>query len=115
MKHMIMLAGAAMLLAFAGQAVAAEPIEGDWKTLVGDTARIAPCNGDSFCITLVNGKFQGKQIGTLKGGAGSYTGQITDPKDNKTYEGSAVVTGNALKLTGCVLKIFCKSQVWTRL
>jgi len=99
---------------WAGSAVAAEPIEGDWKTEAGDTARIAPC-AQSFCITLVNGKYAGKMIGQLKGNGGLYSGQITDPKDNKTYDGSAAVTGNNLKLQGCVLKVFCKSQIWTRL
>ncbi|MDI7775649.1 DUF2147 domain-containing protein [Asticcacaulis sp. EMRT-3] len=104
---------AAALLLWAGPALAAQPIEGNWKTLKGDTARIAPC-GDSFCITLMDGKYAGKQIGILKGQGGLYTGQVTDPEADKTYEGSATVTGNALKLQGCVMKIFCKSQVWTR-
>ena len=112
MNRKILLMGALAL--WAGSAIAAEPIEGDWKTEVGDTARIASC-AEGFCITLVNGKYTGKEIGQLKGNGGLYNGQITDPKDNKTYEGSAAVTGNHLKLQGCVLKIFCKSQIWTRL
>jgi uncharacterized protein (DUF2147 family) len=98
---------------FAMQASAAEPIEGNWKTLVGDIAKIAPCS-EGFCSTLINGKFAGKQIGHMQGTGGLYNGQITDPKDDKTYDGSAAVTGNALKLQGCVLKIFCKTQVWVR-
>jgi uncharacterized protein (DUF2147 family) len=97
----------------ATQVSAAEAIEGNWKTLVGDTARIASCD-KGFCITLANGKFAGKQIGHMQGAGGLYNGQITDPKDDKTYEGSAAVTGNALKLQGCVLKIFCKTQIWVR-
>jgi uncharacterized protein (DUF2147 family) len=102
------------LALWAGSAAAAEPIEGDWKTEVGDTARIAPC-AQGFCITLINGKYTGKMIGQLKGNGGLYKGQVTDPKDDQTYEGSAAVTGNNLKLEGCRLKIFCKSQVWKRL
>jgi len=101
------------LALWAGSAVAAEPIEGDWKTEAGDTARIAPCT-QGFCITLVNGKYAGKEIGQLKGNGGLYKGQVTKPQNNKTYEGSAAVTGNKLKLQGCALKIFCESQVWTR-
>jgi uncharacterized protein (DUF2147 family) len=99
---------------WAGSAIAAEPIEGNWKTEAGDTARIAPCP-EGFCITLVNGKYANKQIGNMKGNGGLYNGKITDPKDDKTYEGSAAVSGSQLKLQGCVLKVFCKSQVWTRL
>lgn len=97
----------------ASQASAAESIEGNWKTMVGDTARIAPCS-EGFCITLINGKFAGKQIGHMKGTGNLYSGQITDPEDNKTYDGSAAVADDYLKLQGCVLKIFCKSQVWKR-
>jgi uncharacterized protein (DUF2147 family) len=99
---------------WAGSAVAAEPIEGDWKTEAGDTARIAPC-AQSFCITLVNGKYAGKMIGHLSGNGGLYKGKVTDPKDDKTYDGSAAVTGNNLKLQGCAFKIICQSQIWTRL
>jgi uncharacterized protein (DUF2147 family) len=113
MLRITLLAGAALLV-WAGAAAAAQPIEGDWLTLKGDTARIAPCEGDKFCITLIDGQYAGKQIGVLKGMGGQYTGQVTKPQNGKTYDGSATVTGQALKLQGCALKIFCESQVWTR-
>jgi len=115
MLRISLLTGAALLL-FAGTAVAAEPIEGDWLTLKKDTARIAPCQAQAgkFCITLIDGEYAGKIIGVLSGGGGQYVGQVTDPADNKTYDGSATVTGKALKLQGCVMKIFCKAQVWMR-
>ncbi|MDI7861210.1 DUF2147 domain-containing protein [Rhizobiaceae bacterium n13] len=111
MKTMI-LAAALALAAFSAHA--GEPIEGDWKTASGETAAIAPCGG-SYCITLKTGKFSGKQIGKLAGTDGSYSGEITDPAEDKTYSGSGTVSGNALKMKGCVLKILCKSQTWTRL
>ena len=104
---------AAMTLA-AGLAQAAEPIEGRWKTASGETAVIASCGG-SFCVTLKTGKHAGKKIGTLAGTAGSYSGEITDPEDDKTYSGSGTVKGNSLQMRGCVLKILCKSQTWSRL
>lgn len=112
MIRKILLVG--VLAMWTGSAIAAEPIEGDWKTMKGDTAHIAAC-AQGFCIRLINGPYAGKEIGHLKGNGGLYNGQITDPKDDKTYHGSAAVTGNNLKLQGCVLKVFCKSQVWTRL
>lgn len=105
-----------MALAFmaSGQAFAAEPIVGNWRTASGATAEIAPCGG-SFCVTLKTGKHAGKRIGNLAGANGSYSGEITDPESDKTYSGSGSVEGNSLKMKGCVLRVFCKSQTWTRL
>lgn len=104
---------AAMTLA-ATLAHAGEAIEGQWKTASGETASIAPCGG-AFCVTLKTGKHAGKRIGKLAGTDGSYSGEITDPADDKTYSGSGTVSGNSLKMKGCVLKILCKSQTWSRL
>jgi uncharacterized protein (DUF2147 family) len=95
-------------------AYADEPIVGNWKTASGETALIAACGGD-FCITLKTGKYTGRKIGTLAGSGADYTGEITDPSNDKTYSGSGTVSGNSLKMKGCVLKVFCKSQTWTRL
>ncbi|GLR49941.1 DUF2147 domain-containing protein [Shinella yambaruensis] len=105
---------AAALLIVPGAALAAEPIEGTWKTASGETAAIAKCGG-SFCITLKTGKFAGKRIGKLEGAGADYTGSITDPAADKTYSGSGSVSGNSLKMKGCVLKVLCKSQTWSRL
>ncbi|MFP5075684.1 DUF2147 domain-containing protein [Rhizobium sp. YIM 134829] len=93
---------------------AAEPILGTWKTASGETAAIAPCGG-AFCITLKTGKHAGKRIGELSGSAPRYTGEITDPANDKTYSGSAALSGDQLKLQGCVLKVLCRSQSWSRL
>jgi uncharacterized protein (DUF2147 family) len=104
----------AALAATATIAYAEDPIVGNWKTELGDTAAISAC-GSGFCITLKSGKHAGKQIGTFKGKDGSYEGKITDPDANKTYDGSLTVSGNALKMKGCVLKVVCESQTWPRL
>ncbi|WP_377287882.1 DUF2147 domain-containing protein [Rhizobium sp. SG2393] len=95
-------------------AMAAEPIVGNWKTQSGATAAIAGCGG-AYCITLKTGKHAGKQIGKVSGSGASYTGEVTDPDTDKTYSGSANVSGNSLKLKGCVLAVLCKSQTWSRL
>ena len=105
---------AAALALSALSAQAAEPIEGNWKTASGATAQIAPCGG-SFCVTLKSGKHNGKQIGKMAGSGDSYSGEITDPDNDKTYSGSGTVSGNSLKMKGCVLAVLCKSQTWTRL
>ena len=112
--RMFIVAAAAALAFSAASVQAAEPIEGNWKTASGATAQIAPCGG-SYCVTLKTGKHAGKQIGKLSGTGASYTGEITDPKDDKTYSGSAAVSGAMLKLKGCVLKVLCKSQNWSKL
>jgi len=112
MKRIVL---AVLSLALANVAVqAAEPVLGNWKTAHGETAKITAC-GAAYCITLVTGKFSGQQIGKMSGSGGEYSGEITDPNAEKTYSGSATITGDSLKLTGCALKIFCKSQTWSRL
>ena len=98
----------------AAPSMAADAVQGLWKTPDGVTAEIAPCEQTS-CITLKTGRFAGRKIGYLKPANGRLEGRITDPSDNKTYDGHASVTGDRLKLSGCVMKVFCRTQVWTRL
>jgi uncharacterized protein (DUF2147 family) len=112
MIRTLILAGALALSASFGYAE--EPIVGNWRTVAGDTAVIAPCGG-SYCVTLKTGKFAGRKIGALAGSGGTYNGEITDPSNDKTYSGSGNVSGNSLKMKGCVFKILCKSQTWMRL
>ncbi|KQM35230.1 MULTISPECIES: DUF2147 domain-containing protein [Rhizobium/Agrobacterium group] len=112
MKKLTILAGLAFLIS--SSAFAAEAIEGNWKTASGETAAIAKC-GSAFCVTLKTGKHAGKQIGKMTGSGDNYAGEITDPANDKTYSGSGTVSGNSLSMKGCVLKVLCKSQTWTRL
>jgi uncharacterized protein (DUF2147 family) len=104
---------AATLIAMAGAAYA-DPIEGNWRTDSGETVAIA--GGGSFTITVKTGKHAGKRIGTFNAdGGGKYSGQITDPKTDKTYTGKASLSGNALKMSGCVFGgLICQSQNWKR-
>lgn len=107
------LAGVA-LAALSTAAFAADMIEGRWKTEIGSTAQIAPC-AEGFCIKLTTGEHKGMQIGHLQPTKpGRYEGEVTDPADGKSYSGKASVNGDGLKLTGCALMVFCKSQNWTR-
>lgn len=111
MRRYAMAAG--LLLAGLVGAQAAEPVVGNWTTASGETAQVSSCGG-AYCISLITGKFKGRQIGRMNGSAGAYEGEITDPEAEKTYAGSAEVKGSSLKLTGCALKIFCKTQTWAR-
>jgi uncharacterized protein (DUF2147 family) len=105
---------AAGLAAMTGFALAAEPIEGNWRTQSGETASITNCGG-AYCITLKTGKHAGKRIGKVSGSGAKYSGTVTDPADDKTYSGSARVNGSSMKLKGCAYKVFCKTQIWGKL
>jgi uncharacterized protein (DUF2147 family) len=102
------------LMLVAAPALSAETIVGKWKTESGETANIGSC-GSSFCVKLETGKHAGKQIGKLAGKDGNYNGEITDPANDKTYAGSGTINGGKLSMKGCVLKILCKTQTWSRI
>ena len=51
----------------------------------------------------------------MDGKGDAYSGETTDPANDKTYSGSGAVTGKSLKMKGCVMKILCKTQTWTRI
>ena len=104
----------AALLACTSFAAQADVIEGNWKTESGETAAISSCGG-GYCIVLKTGKHAGKNIGSMAGTNGTYKGTITDPADDKKYSGSFRVSGKRAKLTGCALKVFCKTQNWNKL
>ncbi|WP_040676911.1 DUF2147 domain-containing protein [Nitratireductor pacificus] len=110
----LFLSSAALLLA--GGVAMADPIEGNWKTESGATAQIVPCGG-SYCITLKTGQHAGKKIGTFQSAGGSqYKGKITDPANDKTYSGKGTLSGNSLKMGGCVLGgLICRNQTWSRI
>ncbi len=110
MKKLI--TGIAVAVMFTSAAFA-DVIEGNWRTQSGETAAIAKCGG-SFCITLKTGEHAGKRIGKLSNNGSKYKGTITDPADDKTYSGSATISGSTMSMTGCAFKIFCKSQKWTK-
>jgi uncharacterized protein (DUF2147 family) len=114
MLRKTLLATAALFAFGLSAAGAAEPIESNWKTQSGETAAITKC-GSSFCVTLKTGKYAGKQIGKMSGSGAKYTGSITDPATDKTYKGSATISGSSMKMKGCVLSVLCKTQTWAKM
>lgn len=114
MKKTISTFFAAAIMLSSSSLAFADVIQGNWKTQSGETAKISKCGG-SFCIKLQTGKYKGQSIGKMKASGGKYVGTITDPADNKEYSGSATVSGSNMKMTGCALKIFCKTQSWKKL
>lgn len=111
-------------------AAGADPIEGIWKTQTDDGAyahvSIEPC-GAAFCGTIIrtynaSGEYQSPNIGKqlvrnmAPQGGGKYKGNVWRPSNDKVYIGKADVSGDAMKLSGCVAGgLICAKQAWTRL
>lgn len=123
MKHLIIGAAA---LAMSATLAAADPAAGTWKTEAGETGgylhvNIAPCGAD-ICGTIAkvvnndNQSIVGKNIiwNMKSNGGGSYSGgKIWAPDTDKTYNSKMSLSGNSLKVQGCVLGI-CRGQTWSR-
>ncbi len=101
------------LFALGLPAGAAGTIEGTWRVQNGETVTFRPC-AQGFCSVIDTGEFAGGSVGWMAPAGARYEGQVIDPESGTAYEGHASVDGNRLTLTGCVAKIFCRSQHWTR-
>lgn len=100
-------------------AIAAEPIQGTWKTIHGDIVEGTRC-GKEFCLTLKTGKYAGQRIATLTGDSVHYRGTIADPVKQTSFTGTVVITTsftgtNRLKMKGCRITLFCESEEWERI
>lgn len=127
MKKTIAIAVAVVL---AG-AAHAEPVAGIWKTQPGDDGAFGHVTmgscGSKVCGTVTksfdaSGKafasdVVGKRIvwDMVPQGGGAYAkGKIWAPDRDKTYNSKMSLSGNVLKVSGCVLGI-CRDQTWTRI
>jgi uncharacterized protein (DUF2147 family) len=124
------IAAALMGLGFAGAALAADPALGTWQTQADDGAYahvdMTQC-GTAVCGTIArtfnaSGEYKspnlGKQlvISMQPDGAGNYAGKVWRPSNNKIYIGKMDVSGNTLKLSGCVAGgLICSKQTWSRI
>ena len=122
---------ASVLVFGAGAAFAADPVEGIWKTKPDDNGnfgyvQIKPC-GPAFCGTLIKAfGSDGKEMASDNVGKkivwdmvaypdGLYDdGQIWSPDRDKTYSSDMQLTGNTLKVRGCVFGICRDGGTWTR-
>lgn len=118
----------AALVLVAGTAFA-DPVAGVWKTQEDDGAyahvTMAPC-GKKICGTITKAFRGGAPIKTdnvgkrivwdmVPDGKGSYSsGKIWQPSTGKTYSSKMSLSGNSLKVSGCVGP-FCKKQTWSRI
>ena len=111
-------------------AAAADPVEGVWKTQVDDNryahVKMQPC-GSAICGVIVKTFLDGADykspnlgkklvINMVPSGGGKYEGKVWRPSNGKTYIGKMAVSGNSLKLSGCVAGgLICSKQTWSRL
>ena len=126
MKRVTMLA-AGLILAATG--AMADPVLGTWKTQVDDGAyahiKMSKC-GSAICGVIAkafdaNGPIASENVGKklvwdmASNGGGSYKGgKIWQPSTGKVYKSKMALSGNTLKVSGCVGPI-CKKQTWSRI
>ena len=126
MRKYLIAATATLLLA---APVLADPVHGNWRSAPGDDGvylhvRISAC-GNRICgkITKVIGKANPTSLGksiikNMKAdGKGVYSGgTIWAPDRDKTYKSKMKLSGNKLKVSGCIAGgLICRGQTWTRL
>jgi uncharacterized protein (DUF2147 family) len=138
MKRHALAAAAALSLTLAGHANAADPV-GRWATPSSSgIVEISRC-GESLCGRLIGSSYltvdpslrdvknrdaslRGRALKGLpmlrdfKGGPTKWIdGKVYNPDDGATYSGVIeLIAADTLKLKGCIVAPFCKSQVWTR-
>lgn len=126
MKKIATLAAALSALA---TIAAADPAEGVWQTEVDDGSyayvTISTC-GSAVCGTISrtfnsSGEYQSPNLGRqividmVPQGGGEYEGSVWRPSNDKIYIGKMNVSGDSLRLRGCVAGgLICASQNWTR-
>ncbi|WP_298567623.1 DUF2147 domain-containing protein [uncultured Aliiroseovarius sp.] len=125
MKRMVM--ALALSVGMAAPALA-DAVEGVWKTQVDDGAyahvTVSQC-GAALCGVIsrtfnASGEYKSENIGKKlvwdmqPNGGGKYSGgKIWQPSTGKVYKSKMQMSGESLKVSGCVGPI-CKKQSWTR-
>lgn len=119
----------AVLSLGAGTAMA-EPLLGMWRTAGDDNGnsgliQVAPC-GNAICGKLVKSynsagqEIQSDNIGrniiseTVPTGGGAYKGKVYSPDRDKTYNSKLQLSGDSLKVSGCVFGICRDGGTWQR-
>jgi len=121
---------ASLILALAAaQTAQPAPIEGLWKNPIGSAIiAVAPC-GNALCGKVVWASARGQRevakttsnvVGTtvltaVKPKGKGWAGQLFIPDDNIHVSAKLqLLSATQLKLTGCAMAVFCRSQIWTR-
>ena len=128
MKHLYRAALALLLTVGTAQA---EPLFGIWQTAVDDNGKfghieIQDCDG-KICGTLIKsfdekGKaYASENVGKTiiwdmksKGGGKYGGGKLWSPDRDKVYKSKLKLSGDALKVSGCILVICRDGGTWQR-
>jgi len=136
-----MITGLVLVAGLASPAIAtSEDVKGLWRTPVdgGSLVRLAPCE-EGLCGRIVNSPrlravpdqkdirnrdaaLRGRPLRNLTfmkvraTGPGTWgDGWVYNPEDGGTYKGvMALKPDGTLRLTGCIVRPFCKTQIWRR-
>jgi len=114
---------AALVVAVAPAAFAAD-VNGEWARTDGKSkVRFAPCGGGAICGTVTwlrdadsPGKVGQKVFYEMRSsGDNTWAGKAFNPDDGKEYTGKMTLSGGTLNTAGCVFGgLICKSFDWTR-
>ncbi|MEM8776824.1 MAG: DUF2147 domain-containing protein [Pseudomonadota bacterium] len=114
----------------AGMAFAADPLEGLWRTAKDDNGNsglieVKPC-GSQLCGTLIKSydsagkEWASPNIGrqiiseTVSKGDGNYAGKVYSPDRGKTYKSKLQLSGDVLKVKGCVAIVCRDGGTWKK-
>jgi uncharacterized protein (DUF2147 family) len=120
----------ALLLAFLAAPVAADPLEGLWRTAPDPQGRsgfvgVEPC-GPALCGRLLRAVDEGgrevatPEVGrlvlwdTVPQGAGTYRGRVYSPGRNAEYDSRLTLRGDSLLVEGCMLGQCRGGEPWAR-
>jgi len=121
---------AALTFSLTGLA-AADPVLGTWQTPKDDNGKyghvqVKPC-GSAVCGTLVQSfnadgsSYASENVGKRiiwdmkANGGGAYSGgKVWTPDRDKTYNAKMALSGNSLKVSGCILGICRDGGAWKR-
>lgn len=128
MRQMLMTI--ASLGAMSVAALAADPAVGLWKTQPDDGAfahvQMNEC-GNAICGVIArtfdaSGEYNSENLGKrividmVPQGGGKYEGKVWRPSNNKIYIGKLDLSGDSLRLRGCVAGgLLCSKQTWARI
>lgn len=121
---------AAALAALGTAALAADPLEGTWRTAADDNGnsgliQVAPC-GAALCGVLVQAfgpdgaEIESPNLGrqiiwdTVPQGDGTYRGRVYSPDRDQEYASRLILQGDALSVSGCFLGICREGGTWAR-
>ncbi len=122
---------AAAAFAIGATTAIADPVFGTWQTIPDDNGyyghiKVAQC-GTKICGTLVQsfdsaGKpIDSENIGKniiwdmkIAGGGKYAEGKVWAPDRDKTYNSKMTLSGNSLKIKGCIFGICRDGGTWTR-